>query len=53
MPNGVPRCLRYEHSELRQDYRATCTLGTGSFGRVLAAEHLQSGQKVAIKMVDM
>jgi serine/threonine protein kinase len=37
---------------LLQHYRMGKTLGVGSFGKVKVAEHLLTGQKVAIKILN-
>ena len=34
------------------NYKITETLGSGTFGKVKAAIHIPSGQKVAIKIID-
>lgn len=37
---------------LRRNYRLGKTLGHGSFGKVKIAEHVRTGHKVAIKIIN-
>jgi serine/threonine protein kinase len=39
-------------SQLLQHYRLGKTLGVGSFGKVKVAEHILTGHKVAIKILN-
>lgn len=41
-----------EASQLLQHYRLGRTLGVGSFGKVKVAEHILTGHKVAIKILN-